>query len=278
MARMLEERVAVVTGASRGVGKGIALALGDAGATVYVTGRTERPGQAVGGLGGTIHDTARLVTERGGVGIAVRCDHRDDEQTRALFACVAGEQGGRLDLLVNNVWGGYEHFYDGTEFWKEEHFWDAPLSRWDAMFGAGVRAHYAASALAIPLMLPRRRGLIVNVSFHEAQNDRAALPYGLAKAADDRMALLMANAVREFGIAVVALYPGLVRTESVLAAGDHFDLSNAESPEFTGRAVAHLAADPSVMERSGRVLVAAMLAQEYGFTDVDGEQPRPIFP
>jgi NAD(P)-dependent dehydrogenase (short-subunit alcohol dehydrogenase family) len=267
--------IALVTGASRGVGRGVALGLGEAGATVYVTGRTELEGAGAVPLGGTIHRTAEEVDALGGRAIAVRCDHRDDEQVRSLFERIAREHG-RLDVLVNNVWGGYEHFSDGTEFWKESGFWTAPIARWDKMFQAGVRAHYVASVLAAPLMIAQGRGLIVNISFSAARKDDAGVAYGVAKAADDRMAACMAHELRPHNVAALALYPGLVRTEGVLAAGDFFDLSNSESPQFIGRAVAALAADPEVMRRSGQVLVAAELALEYGFTDIDGRQPIPI--
>jgi dehydrogenase/reductase SDR family member 1 len=267
--------VALVTGASRGVGKGVALGLGEVGATVYVTGRTEHEGGAAVPLPGTIHATAAEVTRLGGRGIALRCDHREDAEVRDVFARI-GREHGRLDVLVNNVWGGYEHFNDGTEFWKESGFWTVPVSRWDAMFQAGVRAHYVASVLAAPLMIERRSGLIVNISFSAASSDEAGVAYGVAKAASDRMAACMAHELRPHNIAAVALYPGLVRTEAVLAAGDHFDLSNSESPQFIGRAVAALASDPEVMRRTGQVLVAAALAREYGFTDIDGSQPPPL--
>jgi dehydrogenase/reductase SDR family member 1 len=134
---------------------------------------------------------------------------------------------GRLDILVNNVWGGYEHFWDGTQYWTETGFWTMPLSRWDAMFQAGVRAHHVCSALAAPLMVERRSDLIVNISFFAAPKDDAGVIYGVAKAADDRMAACMAHDLREHNVAV-SLYPGLVRTESVLRAADHFDLSTSE--------------------------------------------------
>lgn len=271
----LSGQVALVTGASRGVGKGIALGLGEAGATVYVTGRTEQAGQAAVALPGTIHETAAEVTRLGGQGMAVRCDHTDDEQVRALFDRIQREQG-RLDILVNNVWGGYEHFNDGTEFWNEKGFWTAPLSRWDKSFQAGVRAHYVAGVLAAPLMIAQGGGLIVNISFFAAQRDDRGVAYAAAKAADDRMASAMAHELRPHNVAAVSLYPGLVRTEGVLKAGDFFDLSNSESPQFLGRVIAALAADPRRMDKSGQVLVAAAVAREYGVTDVDGKQPRPI--
>jgi dehydrogenase/reductase SDR family member 1 len=268
-------KVALVTGASRGVGKGIALGLGEAGATVYITGRTVEEGQAVVDLPGTIHQTAEEVTKLGGKGIGICCDHRHDEEVQAVLQRIIAEQN-RLDVLVNNIWGGYEYFNDGTEFWKETGFWTIPISRWDAMFQAGVRAHYVASVLAAPIMMAQKSGLIVNISFFAAQKNNAGVAYGVAKAASDRMAACMAHELREHHVAAVSLYPGLVRTEAVMKAADYFDLSNSESPQFIGRAVATLAADPDIMKKSGQVLIAAALAQEYRFTDIDGKQPRPL--
>lgn len=271
----LHGRVALVTGASRGVGKGIALGLGEAGATVYLTGRTVQPGGSPGALGDTLQAAAAEVTAAGGQGIAAPCDHTDDEQVRALFARIEADHG-RLDLLVNNVWGGYEHFYDGTKFWEEQGFWTTPLSRWDKSFDAGVRAHYVASVLAAPIMIRQGSGLIVNISFFAAGRDDRGVIYGVAKNADDRMAACMAHELRPHNVAAVSLYPGLVRTESVLAAAAWFDMSNSESPQFIGRAVAALAADQNIMQKSGQVLVAAQVALDYGFTDIDGKQPRPV--
>src|SRR5262249_28021866 len=150
------------------------------------------------------------------------------------FDQIRAEQG-RLDILVNNVWGGYEHFYDGTEFWNEQGFWTVPISRWDKSFRAGVRAHYVAAVLAAPLMIAQGSGLIVNISFFAAQRNDRGVSYSTAKAADDRMAASMAHELRPHKVAAVALYPGLVRTESVLKAAEYFDLSNSESPQFIGR-------------------------------------------
>ena len=275
MTKPLQGKVALVTGASRGVGRGIALGLGEAGATVYITGRTVETGQAAVTLSGTIAETAQAVTDLGGLGLAVRCDHRDDDAVRALFQQIQREQG-RLDILVNNVWGGYEHFSDGTEHWLEKGFWTVPLDRWDKSFQAGVRAHYVASVLAAPLMIAQQAGLIVNISFFAAQRVDRGVSYSVAKLADDHMAACMAHELREHKVAAVSLYPGLVRTEGVMAAAQWFDLSNSESPQFLGRAVAALASDPNIMQKSGQVLVAAQVALDYGFTDIDGKQPRPI--
>ena len=275
MTKPLQGKVALVTGASRGVGKGIALGLGEAGATVYITGRTVEEGQAAVTLPGTIHQTAQDVTALGGAGIAVRCDHRNDDEVRTLFQQIQAEQG-RLDILVNNVWGGYEQFNDGSEHWLEKGFWTVPLERWDKSFQAGVRAHYVASTLAAPMMIAQQRGLIVNISFFAAQRVDRGVIYSVAKLADDHMAACMAHELREHNVAAVSLYPGLVRTEGVMAAAQWFDLSNSESPQFLGRAVATLASDPNIMQKSGQVLVAAQVALDYGFTDIDGKQPRPV--
>jgi len=273
--KSLAGKVALVTGASRGVGKGIALGLGEAGATVYVTGRTTEEGKAAVALPGTIYQTAEGVCKLGGQGIAVRCDHLNDEEVQAVFQRIQTEQE-RLDILVNNVWGGYEFLNDGTEFWNEKGFWTMPISRWDKSFQAGVRAHYVASVLAAPMMITQRSGLIVTISFFAAQRDDKGVAYGTAKAADDRMVACMAHELRAHNVAVVSLYPGLVRTESVMKAAQYFDLSNSESPQFIGRVVAALATDPAMMRKTGRVLVAAAVAQEYGVKDIDGKQPRPI--
>jgi dehydrogenase/reductase SDR family protein 1 len=273
--KSLTGKVALVTGASRGVGKGIALGLGEAGATVYITGRTVEEGKAAVDLPGNIYQTAEEITSLGGRGIAVRCDHTNDEEVKDLFRRLQVEQD-RLDILVNNVWGGYEFYNDGTEFWNEKGFWTIPLSRWDKSFQAGVRAHYVASLYAAPIMIAQQSGLIVNISFFAAQRNDKGVAYGVAKAADDRMAACMAYELREYKVAVVSLYPGLVRTESVMKAAQYLDLSNSESPQFIGRVVAALATDPDLMQKSGQILVAAAVAQEFGIKDIDGKQPRPI--
>ena len=268
--------IALVTGASRGVGKGIALALGDVGATVYVTGRSVAGGEPTTSLPGTIDETAGEVSSRGGEGIALRCDHRDDENVKEVFARI-GRDHGQLDLLVNNAWGGYEIFHEGHGQQFEAPFWEQASWIWDNMFAAGVRSHFISSTLAVPLML-ERGGLIVNTSSFAGANMKEHVALGTAKAATDRLTVLMAQQLREHSIAVVSLYPGLVRTEGILKWEEYIDLSNSESPLFVGKAVAALAADPDVMSRSGEVLVVAELAEEYGFTDENGTQPRSLRP
>jgi dehydrogenase/reductase SDR family member 1 len=271
----LKGKVALVTGASRGVGKGIALGLGEAGATVYVTGRTTEEGTDVEKLGGTVFATAEAVTASGGKGIAVSCDHRDDVQVENVFQQVIRENG-RLDVLVNNAWGGYERMEHDGEFTWLKPFWAQPFWRWDSMFQGGVRAAYVASALAARTMVEQKNGLIVNISFWAAQRYTGNTAYGAAKAAVDKLSAYMAHETEAFHIAVVSLYPGLVRTESILRNAEFFDMSNSESPQFVGRVVAALAADPNIMSKSGKVLVAAQEALEYGIQDVDGKQPRPL--
>jgi dehydrogenase/reductase SDR family protein 1 len=271
----LAGRVALVTGASRGVGKGIALSLGEAGAKVYITGRTVEEGKSAARLPGTIHQTAEEVRKLGGKCICIQCDHRIDDEVAGVFERIHAENK-RLDILVNNIWGGYEYFTDGTEFWKESGFWTVPISRWDSMFQSGVRAHYVSSVLAAPLLMEQDTSLIVNLSFLAAQRNDKGVAYGVAKAASDHMVACMAEELREYNVAAVSLYPGMVRTEAVMAGAEHLDLSNSESPQFIGRAVAALASDTNIMEKSGRILVAASLAREYGFTDINGKQPHPL--
>lgn len=271
----LKGKVAVVTGASRGVGKGIAIGLGEAGATVYVTGRTIQEGADIEKLGGTVFKTAEEVTAIGGKGIAVICDHRDDAQVEKLFQHVK-EENGQLDILVNNAWGGYEKMREGKSFTYFKPFWEQPFWRWDAMFAAGVRAAYTSSAFAARLMTKKKSGLIVNISFWSAQVYLGNTQYGVSKAAVDKMSEYIAHELKKYKVAVVSLYPGLVRTESVLRSAQHFDMSNSESPQFIGRVVAALATDPNITKKSGKVLIAAQEALEYSIKDIDGKQPRPL--
>jgi NAD(P)-dependent dehydrogenase (short-subunit alcohol dehydrogenase family) len=202
----------------------------------------------------------------------VRCDHNVDEEVDVLFSRVKDENQGRLDLLINNAWGGYEQ-YEFDRFTLP--FWEQPLRHWQGMFEAGVRAHLVASRLVAPLMLAARRGLIINTVAWDRGLYLGNLFYDVAKAAIIRIAFGMSEELRPHGVAAIALAPGFVRTERVMA--EHvfqpFSLDRTESPEYTGRAVAFLADDPRIMEKSGKILAVGDLAKEYGFTDIDGKQP-----
>jgi NAD(P)-dependent dehydrogenase (short-subunit alcohol dehydrogenase family) len=250
---------ALVTGASRGVGKGVATALQDAGYRVFATGRTIESSDLPSGI------------------VRFPCNHVDDQQTSAAFARIA-DATPSLDVVVNNSWGGYERMIDGGQFTWGLPFWQQPAHRWTSMMDAGVRAAWAVSARAVPMMLPQKRGLIVNISVWAAQKFIGNTIYGVSKAATDKLSADMAHELRPHGISVVSLYPGLVRTESVLAAASQgwFKLDNSESPEFIGRVIAALATDPRLSDRSGTVVVAAQAALELGVNDIDGKQPQPF--
>lgn len=267
----LRGRIALVTGASRGVGRGIALSLGDCGATVYVTGRSTREGSQTENLPGTVEDTAEQVSERGGVGIGVQCDHTSAGDTAALFERI-GRDSGRVDLLVNNAWGGYERM---TEARFDAPFWEQPLWRYD-LFAGSLRGQFIASQLAVPLIKHSDAGLLINISFTDRDVYLGQAAYDVFKNASDRLAAAMAQELRKPGIAAIALHPGFVGTERVEVAWSLIGQGPAQvvhSPEYVGRAVASLASDPAVLEMSGRTLAVGDLASRYGFTDIDGRQP-----
>jgi NAD(P)-dependent dehydrogenase (short-subunit alcohol dehydrogenase family) len=263
------DRVVVVTGASRGAGKGIAVALGETGATVYVTGRTRREGDAP--LPGTVYATAKEVTRRGGTGIAVICDHGDDEQVRALFEQVDREQG-RLDILVNNA------IAIPDELVHKGPFWERPLAMVDIL-DVGMRSSYVASYYAAPLLLKNGEGLIVNTSSFGGRCYMHGPAYGAGKAGVDKMAHDMAVDFKPHGVAVVSIWMGLLKNERTLrvfeAQPDLYGgaAARAESPEFTGRIIDALTKDRQLMERTGQVLVGAELGMHYGVIDVDGKRP-----
>jgi dehydrogenase/reductase SDR family member 1 len=250
-------RVALVTGGSRGVGRGIAQALAREGVAVYVTGRSVADADLPDGV------------------VRIPCDHSDDAQVAAVFERIQAEHG-RLDVLVNNAWGGYEQMVEEGQFTWSHPFWLQPRWRWDAMVTVGVRGGFVAAQLAARAMIAAHSGLIVNISFWAAQKYLGNALYGCAKAATDKLTADMAHELRPYGIGVISLYPGLVRTEAVMAAASFLDLTNSETPEFIGRAVYALARDRENMRRSGQILVAAQVALDYGFTDIDGRQPRPL--
>jgi len=278
----LNGAVALVTGASRGAGRGIALELGTAGATVYVTGRSVEGSPTTDHVPGTIDETAREVTSRGGRGIAMRCDHTVDAEVESLFGRIRDDHG-RLDILVNNVWGGYEH--SECRPLPLVPFWEQSVHQWDGMFTAGVRAHLTASRLAVPLMLARRRGLIVSTTANlEALPYLKNIFYDVAKNAITRLVWAMAQELREHGITALAVAPGFMKTERVVEAFRRAGAPDAvngprgpnETTAYLGRAVVALASDPQVIEKSGQLVEVGTLAREYGFTDINGTQPAPF--
>jgi NAD(P)-dependent dehydrogenase (short-subunit alcohol dehydrogenase family) len=260
----LDETVALVTGASRGAGKGIALVLGEHGATVYVTGRSTRA-EPNPSRPGTIEDTAEAVTARGGTGIAVRTDHTQPPDVAALVERISSDHG-RLDLLVSNAWMGYEMMVTYTPFWE------AGLDHWDLMFES-LRGQMLTAQLAVPLMLKQRSGLIVNTLWDVGPHFHGHVFYDTVKNAVSRMSFGMAEQLREHGIAVVALSPGWMHTETMDLSPE--SAAQTESTEYVGRATAALAGDPDVLRCSGQTLRVADLAQQYGFTDVDGKVMSP---
>jgi NAD(P)-dependent dehydrogenase (short-subunit alcohol dehydrogenase family) len=260
--------VAVVTGASRGAGRGIAHALGSHGCTVYVTGRTETAGQSA--LSGTIHQTAELVTAAGGEGIAVPVDHADDEQTKSLFDRVAREQG-RLDILVNNA------AIIRDEMMARTPFWEKPIGIIDIL-DVGLRSGYDPTAYAAPLIIPQGRVLVVFTSAPGAAHYVFGPSYGVHKAGVDKMAADMAVDFKDFGVASVSIWMGILLTErfKIMVAGAPEKLGGlldiAETPELTGHLIWALFNDPELSVKSGQTFIGAELAREYGIDD-EGRQP-----
>lgn len=274
----LKERVALVAGATRGAGRGIACALGEEGATVYCTGRSVRGQPATPGRGETIEETAELVDARGGRGIAVRTDHTVEAEVAALIGRIEAERG-RLDVLVNDVWGGDEL----TEFGKP--FWEVSLDKGRVMLERAVISHIVTARHAAPLLMRSDRGLIVEVTDGDSFTYRGNVFYDLVKTSVIRLAFIWARELRKHRIASVAVTPGFLRSEAML---DHFGVTEenwpdgakkdphfiaSETPLFVGRAIAALAADPEVSARSGRVFSSWGLSREYGFSDADGRRP-----
>lgn len=284
MSKPLEGKVAVVAGATRGAGRGIAVMLGEAGATVYCTGRSVRGVPSDLNRLETIEETAEMVTARGGVGIPVQVDHTDVDQVKRLFERVKQDQQGRLDVLVNDIWGGEQLTQWNTPFW--EHSLDKGLLMQDRV----LKTHLITSYCGTPLMIARKSGLIIEVTDGTDYRYRGNLYYSLAKIAPIHMAQAMAEELRAHQIAALSITPGFLRSEEML---DHFGVreenwqdavksntpdaehfAESETPYFIGRAVAALAADPQVMEKSGLALSSWALSDEYGFCDVDGRQPH----
>lgn len=264
----LSGKVAVVTGASRGIGKGIALTLAEEGATVYVTGRTVTPGSHP--LPGTVGETAVEADRRGGKGIAVQVDHAKDEQVAALFDRVRREQG-RLDILVNNA------IAIPAELTRPGSFWEKPISNWE-MIDVGLRSNYVAAWHAAQIMVPQKSGLIVALSGYVGVTYTMSVVFGTCKSAVDRMARDMAIELKPHNVASLSLWQGFTYTErtqknlqTVPGMASQLNSAAGSSVEFPGRIITALAKDPDVMKRSGGTFINAELAQEYGITDIGGK-------
>ncbi len=272
-------KIAVVAGATRGAGRGIACMLGEAGATVYCTGRSVRGNLASGdSRPETIDETAEMVTAHGGKGIAIRVDHTVPAQVEALFARVEEEQG-RLDILVNDVWGG-DHLMEGKPFWE------LSLDKGFQMMRTAIDTHIITAHYGTPLLLKQKSGLLVEITDGDSPGYRGELFYDLVKASVIRLAFGMGEELRPHGVVALAVTPGFLRSEAML---DHFGVTEAnwqegakrdrhfiasETPYFVGRAVAALAADPNVAQKTGGVYASWTLSDEYGFIDIDGNRPH----
>ncbi|MBK6769173.1 MAG: SDR family oxidoreductase [Ardenticatenales bacterium] len=275
----LKGRIALVAGATRGAGRGIAVQLGAAGATVYCTGRTTRTHRSPLNRAETIEDTAELVTAAGGVGIAVAVDHMDAAQVKALAERIGADHAGRLDILVNDVWGGEKLIVFDEPFWRQ------PLSGGLQMFRNAIETHLITSWHVAPLLIASGHGLVIEVTDGQEAGYRGSLFYDLSKATVIRLALGQAEDLRPFGGTALSITPGFLRSEEML---DHFGVTEAtwragaatdphfamaESPAYVGRAVAALAADPDVARWSGQALSSWQMMHVYGFTDIDGSRP-----
>ena len=284
MAGNLKGKVALVTGASRGIGKGIAIGLGEAGALVYITGRSVNQTNSIDSISGSLLETKTAIEKVGGICIVVPVDHSDDEQIKSLFEQIDREQKGQLDLLVNNAYGGVRSLIDA----KGKPFWEADINLWDACNQVGLRGHYVASHFAAKMMTQRKQGLIVTISSWGGLAPIFGVAYGTGKSACDRLAAEMAVELKPFNVASISLWPGIVGTEQfhqladenlegtesnlgVAAIADKF---NWETPLFVGRVIAALCNDPDLMKRTGKVQIGAELAVHYGI--VDEYQQRPV--
>ncbi|XP_078604718.1 dehydrogenase/reductase SDR family member 1-like [Branchiostoma floridae x Branchiostoma japonicum] len=269
---MLSGKVAVVTGATRGIGKGIALQLGEAGATVYITGRTLQPT----GKGTSLIECAEEIEKRGGKCIPVQCDHEKDDNIKALFDRIEREQNGQLDILVNNAYKAVTGIFES----EKKSFWEQDPGFWDEVNNVGLRNHYICSVYAARLMVPQKKGLIVNISSPGGLQYVFNVAYGIGKTACDRMAADCAHELRKHNVAFISLWPGAVKTELVtnlLTERPESEtakmFAHTETVEFSGKSIVHLASDPNIMQKSGRILFTCLLAEEYGFTDIDGKMP-----
>jgi len=263
----LHGKIALVTGATKQIGRGVAIGLAEAGAKVYVTGRyisKRRYGKR--NPWGTLNQTIKEIEEVGGIGVAVKCDHQKDNETRAVFDKIEQDEG-RLDILVNGVWQGYDKMRADKAYPWEANFWKQPPELWDDMF-MGVRASYIANSMAPPLMIKQKRGLIVNITWFAGRAYMENVAYGVAHAALDRMAADMAVDLRPHNIAAISLCPmGAVEDTQ-------WNVKNAESGRFIGRVVNGLYNDKELLSKSGGIFGTRLLAKSYGITDDNGQLPQ----
>ncbi len=278
MSKHLTGKIALVTGATRGIGKGIAIGLGEAGATVYITGRTLEPNHD--SLGGSLQETETAVREAGGICIPVQVDHSDDDQIQQLFARIEREQNGQLDILVNNVYAGVKAIREA--FGKP--FWESEPSFWDAVNHVGLRSHYVASIYAARMMTKRKTGIIFTISSWGGMSYIFNVPYGVGKSACDRLAADMAKELKEDNVTSLAIYPGIVGTEQITSfakeqiaengnSSSFGDGHNWETPLFTGRAIACLASDDNIIKYTGKIQIVAEVAKRYKIVDENGNRP-----
>ena len=276
----LDGKIAVVAGATRGAGRAIAIKLGEAGATVYATGRSVRGNPSPLGRPETIEETAEKVTAAGGTGIHVRVDHTDEAQVKRLFERIRDEQNGQLDIVVNDVWGGEKYVEWGKGFWE------ASLDNGLFLHRQAVHSHMITSYYAAPIMVERKQGLIVEITDGVGYHYRGNLYYSMAKIGVSHLAQAMASDLKPYGVTALSVTPGFLRSEEMLehfgvteenwrdAAAKEIHFLQSETPFFVGQAVAALASDPDVMQKSGQLLSSWGLSDEYGFADVDGRQPH----
>ncbi|PAX54603.1 SDR family NAD(P)-dependent oxidoreductase [Brunnivagina elsteri] len=276
--KKLEGQVTLVTGATRGIGKGIAIALGEAGAIVYITGRSLNNSNSSDDISGSLLDTKLAVEKAGGICIPVQVDHSDDEQVNMLFQRIETEQDGKLDLLVNNAYSGVKVLTEA----QGKPFWECEPSLWDACNNVGLRSHYIASMFAARMMTQRRQGLICTISSWGGLSHIFGVAYGTGKSACDRLASDMAVELKPYNVASMAIYPGIVGTEQFNSMADEGENSlfrdrfNWETPLLTGRVIAQLKSEADVMHRTGKVQIVAELARKYGIVGEDGEQPASL--
>ncbi|XP_014666544.1 PREDICTED: dehydrogenase/reductase SDR family member 1-like [Priapulus caudatus] len=269
----LHGKVCLVTGATRGIGRGIALQLGESGATVYITGRTLKASE---GSKGSLEDTAKEIEDRGGKCIPVQCDHSDDHQVVQLFERIGREQNSRLDVLVNNAYTAVTAIFDSIS--DKASFWEQDPKIWDTVNHVGLRNHYLCSVYAARMMVPAKQGLIVNISSVGGLKYLFNVAYGIGKAAVDRMAADCAIELKKSNVAYVSLWPGAVKTELMVGFSEDREyikgmLETAETVEFSGKCITALALDPNIMKKSGRILLTSELAEEYNIVDLDGTLP-----